>query len=400
MATLCKNCGCPVKFDPSSQRITCGYCGSKFMPGELEEYSRDILEDIEPEKVESDDYMDAYVYACSSCGGEVVVNGTEASTTCIYCGSSSVVFSRIAKSRKPDVIIPFRVSREDALEVVRDKLRKGRMVPRAIKKLKVDDVRGIYIPYWLVNATHRGAVSLHGKIQRFEGDVTIYCAKGGEMQIQNLPVEASSIFNDEMSSKLEPYDIRAVKPFDESYLLGFYSDIADISFGTIREAAESYGKRMFESVAMGSTSCPYDAYVMSRYHDTKIDYPSLGYAMFPAWFITYFHEGQFNIILVNGQTGKVICGVPWDSRLFNTIYWTAASLISAASFFLYKFLFGFMFKLNTIDDLGGNFQVILGLFSVLLMMFAGGWDMLQKTRKSLSLSQDTSTYRFVKRRQG
>ncbi len=400
MATLCKNCGRPVKFDPASQRLTCDFCGSMFRPGELEEYDKDILENIEPSKVDSDDYMDSYVYSCSSCGGEVVVNGTEVSTTCIYCGSPSVAFSRIAKSKKPDLIIPFRVSKEEALQLVRERFGKGVLIPNEIKKFKVDDVRGIYIPYWLVNAKHRGSTVLRGTIEKFEGQVTTYCAKGGDMLIQDLPVEASSLFNDEMSSKLEPYNIKAVKPFDESYLLGFYSDTADISDDDLRRTVGAYGKKMFEDSARNSTTCTYPAHVIESYHDTQIEYSELSYAMFPAWFITYFHQGQFNTILVNGQTGKVVCGVPWNKRLFNIIYACGVTAISVTSFFFYKFLFTNLFEMKTSDDLSINLQLILVLFSFLALMFAGGWDMLQKTFKSLSLTQEASTFRFVKRRQG
>lgn len=48
MAVTCKNCGRPVKFDPDTQRVSCDYCGSKFVPETIEEYGKDFLEQIEP----------------------------------------------------------------------------------------------------------------------------------------------------------------------------------------------------------------------------------------------------------------------------------------------------------------------------------------------------------------
>lgn len=81
MATLCKNCGRPITFDPYSQKLSCDFCGSKFTPGSVREYGQELAEDIVPERVEDKELMDCYVYHCSSCGGEVIVNGTEASTT-------------------------------------------------------------------------------------------------------------------------------------------------------------------------------------------------------------------------------------------------------------------------------------------------------------------------------
>ena len=106
---------------------------------------------------DSKEYMDCYVYTCSSCGGEVIINGKEVSTKCIYCGNSTVVFSRIARRRKPAYILPFKQSRETALEYIRDELKQGFFVPKQLKDFKAEDVCGIYIPYWLVNCNHNGA---------------------------------------------------------------------------------------------------------------------------------------------------------------------------------------------------------------------------------------------------
>ena len=102
--------------------------------------------------------MDCYVYSCSSCGGEIIINGKEASTQCIYCGNPSVIFSRIARRKKPTYILPFKTTREYALDNIRSELKKGLFVPKQLKNFKADDVRGIYIPYWLVNVDHYGAV--------------------------------------------------------------------------------------------------------------------------------------------------------------------------------------------------------------------------------------------------
>ena len=400
MATLCKNCGRPVKFDPASQRLTCDFCGSKFRPDEVEEYAKDLLEDVVPQKTESDDYMDTYVYSCSSCGGEVFVNGSEASTTCIYCGSSSVVFSRIAKNKKPDFIIPFRVSKEEAIKQVRNEFKKGITIPREVKKFRSEDVRGIYIPYWIVNAEHHGSVSLQGTKRSGKYSFPTYYARTGYMEIKDLPVESSTMLSDESSMRLEPFNLGLLKPFDENYLLGFYSNIADIDFGDLQDAVETRGKDIFEEYAKHSTNSDTLPNVTRAYHDTLIDYTSLRYAMFPAWFITYFYKGQFNTILVNGETGKVVCGVPWNKPLIYTLYGVLGTLLSVGSFLMYKLIFQDMFFGPRADDIGDNLKVVLMIVMLIVAMFSVGVNKMRRTLKSLSLTQQTSTFRFVRRRQG
>ena len=160
------------------------------------------------------------------------------------------------------------------------------------------------------------------------------------------------------------------------------------------------GKDIFEEYAKHSTNSDTLPNVTRAYHDTLIDYTSLRYAMFPAWFITYFYKGQFNTILVNGETGKVVCGVPWNKPLIYTLYGVLGTLLSVGSFLMYKLIFQDMFFGPHADDIGDNLKVVLVFVMLILFMFSVGVDKMRRTLKSLSLTQQTSTFRFVRRRQG
>ena len=139
MATLCKNCGHALVFDPEVQKMVCSACGSTFLPEEVESESKQYREDLKAESAEEiyggqkGEFMDCYVYTCSECGGEIIINGTEASTTCVYCGNPNVVFSRIAKQKCPEFVMPFSVTKDEAIRRVRTQLRKGFFIPKEIK---------------------------------------------------------------------------------------------------------------------------------------------------------------------------------------------------------------------------------------------------------------------------
>ena len=122
MATLCKNCATPLIFDPAKQKVVCPSCGGAWDAEEVESNEKKYRENqhaVSAEEVYGpsddlkDEYFDCYIYTCGSCGGEIAINGTEASTKCIYCGSSSVVFDRISKEKAPEFIRP--VFRRDFL---------------------------------------------------------------------------------------------------------------------------------------------------------------------------------------------------------------------------------------------------------------------------------------------
>ena len=136
MATLCKNCSHALVFNPESQLLECSYCGSSFRPDEIESEAKEYRQDLKAESMnevygtEIEKFMDCYVYSCSECGGEIIVNGTEASTTCVYCGNPNVVFSRIARQKCPEYVLPFSVTKEQAIELVRGKIGKGFFIPK------------------------------------------------------------------------------------------------------------------------------------------------------------------------------------------------------------------------------------------------------------------------------
>ena len=129
MASICKNCGATLTFDPDSQLLVCEYCNSRYKPEEIEAELKSSVEDQkavamnEVYGTEDEKLLDCYVYTCNHCGGEIIINGTEASTTCIYCGNSAVVFSRISKQRRPDVIMPFSITKDKAVSLIRERFR-------------------------------------------------------------------------------------------------------------------------------------------------------------------------------------------------------------------------------------------------------------------------------------
>jgi formate C-acetyltransferase len=58
------------------------------------------------------------VYACNSCGGEILADETTAATTCPYCDSTVVMKGQLAGDLRPDYLIPFCITKEQAMDIV------------------------------------------------------------------------------------------------------------------------------------------------------------------------------------------------------------------------------------------------------------------------------------------
>jgi len=403
MATLCKNCSHALVFDPQKQLLVCSSCGSSFKPEEVESEAKDYRQDLKAESMnevyggKEEQFMDCYVYSCSECGGEIIVNGTEASTTCVYCGNPNVVFNRIAKQKCPEYVLPFSITKEKAIELAHEKIDKGIFVPRKIKKFSPDCVRGIYIPYWIVNADFTNAVVIRGKIYRNKSTLIKYYGRAGSMKLENLPIDASRALSDDSSSKLEPFDFTHLKPFDEDYLAGFYSNVSDVTYSDIRGATFDRAEELFQA----------DAFTNVRADDLQIveSRPSLSlskdmiYAMLPVWFITFKYKGQHNTILVNGDSGKVVCGISWNKTLFYILLVILGVILTVAAFFAFKYTLPFVLASGKNASKSAGRLIVL-LVAGIIAMFSTGIRKVVRVIKNVSLTQDKEMFNFMKRRQG
>ena len=402
MATLCSNCGYPLVYDPITRRVVCDACGSAFFPEQIESYDKEFaLNENEAVK----EFMNCNVYTCSSCGGEIVISGQEVSTTCIYCGSPSVIFSRISQTMRPDFILPFQFGREQATEIIRQRFKRGTFIPQAFRNLQPESVHGIYIPYWLVNVYHAESDIYRGEDGSGENSSTYYYARAGRIKLNNLLVESSMELNDESSARLAPYDLRKLKHFDEEYLLGFYSDMSDMTYGELRKTADARASAVLRAT-MSKDIRAHGCRVLDGRSATLID-KNMTSALLPAWFVTVQFEGKPHTILVNGDTGKIVCGLPWSKIKF----WSLVGLVGGGiTFFasIIYFIIGFFFSagfggmggMGIAAALSSLIPTIMPAIFINLVFFLIGLFFYKKVDKQIKLTQSTDTFRFTKKRQG
>lgn len=389
MASLCQNCGGTLLFDPEKKRMSCKMCGASFDVRDVEVKDRTEYEE---------QYMDCNVYVCDHCGGEVIINSTEVSTYCIYCGNPTVVFNRVAKQRRPEFILPFSITQEQAVRILRARIRRSFFVPPNIKHFKPEAVRGIYIPYWIVNANHYNASFLEGRVQEGKRTETHYYERAGHCRFDNLLIDGSKALSDFISEKLEPYDLTSLKIFNENYLAGFYSDMSDLSEQEIINAANRRSDEMFREEivrhVMASGVRVVDSYAYTEINDDKV------YAMLPAWFITTKFNGEPLTILVNGDTGKVVGTFPFDKKRFLSLTIFSALVMSAAFSFCLYHVISYILWMFRYDVDPRLFQpVIYGIIGISAVA-AGAIRRLKRFRDTLRLTKSSQTLRYVKRRQG
>lgn len=351
MIKRCKNCAGRVTYDIDMKGLYCESCGSLFTEAEfesvLDEYEEYPMLDVPKEET-----INCNVYQCSSCGAEISVTDTEASTFCIYCGNPTIVFSRVSKMKKPDAIIPFKVTKEEAMDIVRSTIKKGFFVPKEIKNYKIEQMRGIYIPYYVTSVEYDGSILFSSTVKSGKSSKTIYSKRSAYASMEWLTTDASTTLADSTSQRLEPYYKNDAVPFDENYLVGFYSDMSDVlevdAVRTAKGRARELARAELEKTVKGSSKK-----VLRSREDAEV-YEDVLTAMFPAWFLTFRYKDKPYTVIVNGQTGKLVGGVPWNKGLFIGLVVAASIVFSVACVFLSSLIASVVFPTHRSHSSSSN----------------------------------------------
>lgn len=432
MICKCPKCDGALEYNPAYDKMECPYCGSAFTTHEAMAHQRlhdnavkmtpmsdaaqgnsgnpttppqteEAIRKIEKQVAENDGASVEYVnttgnatqqtlecniYTCTACGAELAVNGVEASTFCAYCGQPTIVFSRVSQELMPKWIIPFRIQKEQAVDGIREKLNKGLFVPREIKNFEVEKVRGIYVPYFLFDIYYYDWQRLRGTVRRGKNNVTKYFIREAECDFKKLTCDASKQLNDESSQRLEPFDLRVIKPFEAGYLSGFYADRYDMTDKQLAGVAIGRSKELFDAEIKKTISAS-GIHIVEN--NPKYQIKNAEYALLPAWFLTFRYKNEPYTMLVNGQTGKVVGAVPFDKAKLTSMF----VVLAVISSIIFTLIGTVIFNKNI--ELDGDVYAII--IAVGVMFYATGIGAFRSVKKNIELTKASRTAKFVRERQ-
>lgn len=397
MIYKCPNCGGALKYDPISKKMICEYCISYFEPEEVSEKTENskavqeesaAASEAEQQNDADDDYMECNIYSCTSCGGELMVNGLETSTFCAYCGQPTIVFNRVSKELKPRYIIPFSVTKEEAIGLIRDKLNSGFFVPDEIKNFETERIKGIYIPYWLCDMDYSDKQSLKGTVGSGKNAKTRYFYRAARTSFKNMTLDASERLSDETSQRLEPFEMRDLVEFNTGYMSGYYADRYDVDQEKIKQVAIVRGKQLFDMEVKRTVRASNIQILDCK---PNINIKEFKYVLLPAWFLTFRYENEAYTFLVNGQTKKVVGGVPFYKSNLIVLICLISSIFTMICTPIVR-----MFLTMDSDDVGDFIAIIIVAGAT---AFASALKNFNKIKQSVELSKSKVMMNFVKERQ-
>lgn len=322
----CPCCGAGLLFRGDSQQLSCEYCDNSFDLETVRAFnaseSQETIEEFQWDQEPSERWSDAEesrlnVFICPSCGGEIMTEETTAASFCPYCDNPTIMPGRLSGGLKPDAIIPFRMSKEDAKEAFR-KLCKGKpLLPGMFtQEQRIEKITGIYVPFWLYDCCgnfdgNYNATRIHTWADanyNYTRTEHFLLKRGARADFQGIPMDGSSKMDNTLMESIEPFDYSQLQNFDMAFLSGYLADKYDIPSDQgkqrVKERVENAFDAQLQSSFLGYST------VVPTSRQLKIDHSKARYALMPVWIFNTRYRGKLYTFAMNGQTGRMTGSFP------------------------------------------------------------------------------------------
>ena len=320
----CTVCGGDLKFTPELQLWKCEWCDKEHTEADLKGFTKEALDTLDKKvevKATREETEDGVVltYKCSYCGAEVVATEEVAQTFCVYCQRPITIMSQVSGEFRPEVVLPFKLVKENALEQFKNFLKGKRFLPNAYRaNQNIEKLTGVYIPFWMFDGTVHFDVSGEADIitSSRQGDYqvtktdTYRFVRAGSLGLKDIPVDASSKTPDDIMDSIEPFDFNELKPFATPYLSGFLAERYDVS----RDESFIRAKKRMEGSADNKVNASLTRYnrVRKGRDDKRTEGVKARYGLLPVWMLNSRFQEKDYLFAMNGQTGKMLGNLPID----------------------------------------------------------------------------------------
>ena len=329
----CPACGASLTFGSQSQQLDCANCGNSFPLETIQQ-----LESVQVENTTDDQLQWQYMggggyteeeaahlrsYRCQACGAEIITDEEVAATECVYCGNPSVMPQVFSGAYRPDGVIPFKKSKQEAQNALREHCRGKKLLPRGfMDENRIEKVTGVYVPFWLFEADAEADMTYKAtKIATHrEGNYMVtntahfLLHRGGHLGFNAVPVDGSKKMDDTLMESIEPYESDKAEAFNTGYLSGYQAQRYDLDAAECQPRAN---ERIRQSVtaAMAGTVMGYASAVPVN-TQIQLQQGQVRQVLMPVWMLNTRWQDKTYTFAMNAQTGRFIGDLPVDKGKF------------------------------------------------------------------------------------
>ena len=332
-----------IEPDPQTGKLKCNYCQKEFEGiGNNIEINISNLKGKNVSVGASDINKfsdDIITVKCKNCGAEVVVDTNDlAKAKCHWCQSNLSVNSQVDNGTVPDMILPFKISKEEAYKLAKKYVRKKSLFAnRKFKKdFTIDNLKGVYFPYFIVDSNQHVNASGIGKhitkkITENNGNKTTHLfdvdsykiEREFDIAIDDLSIEAnlSRIVKEyknqtnNIINSIMPFDTENCVRFASNYLIGYNAEKRDIDTNDVDEMVMKYCNEIIMDFIKKDTQF-YDYFV--QLPQVKVEEIGSQWvtAYLPVWLYSY-RDTDFvlHYVAVNARTGETNGSIPFNHKI-------------------------------------------------------------------------------------
>lgn len=350
----CPSCGGVLVFDPQGQNLKCEYCKHEINLSDSRQhptaYGFDNDSELEPQVWGER----SHAVKCKSCGAQTVFEAFVVSDRCPFCGNSNIQEEVITTGIMPESIIPFKISAEAAIGLYKKWLRGKWLAPSKLRKginsQKVQ-LTGMYVPCWSFDADTSSYYTAtageyyyvtvyttqvrNGKTERVahqERRTRWYPVSGYYAEdFRNYIVDSSVHIDDNMYSRIQPYNLEALTPYKSEYLSGFKAERYSVDLKTGWETAK---ERLSELISRGIIAQINADEVKDLHFKTAYGSKKYKHILLPLWFSSFKYKEKIYGYMINGQTGRVDGKSPLSPWKVTALVIGIAALVGIGYFFI------------------------------------------------------------------
>ena len=316
----CTQCGGETSFDIIKQRYVCSHCGTESEPeSHTAEYHN--WKKLQQEK-RHERQGEAKLFSCPACGAQTLASADDVSAECPFC-HNTMIDSKVDEDSIPEIIIPFKITREEAKKRLGDWISSNSSNPAsaAIQK-RLQQLTGCYLPYHIVRGTFKGIMDIAnqaGESQKYPFNA----------HLDHTAVNASKDWDNIFLDGIEPFDFNEAREFDYRYLVNQKAKTQNIpSEELATRIFDETTLELYETLTEITHTKEFDVKLQNQNNDTFL-------AALPAYVIQCDNGIA---AAVNGQTGKVAI---MTGRTINmTANWWIRPTAFTIGIWLFCFLLG------------------------------------------------------------
>ena len=329
LSFTCASCGSHMCFDPDTQGLKCSHCGRvDVIPAPLIE-APEYSYDPKTASYDAPDWegMEGISVRCKGCGAQTIIPADATTASCPFCGSQYVVDDTAIPGIKPESVMPFKISRDKAVEMFRTWTKGEFMAPGAFRKKShdVDNLTGVYVPFWTYDAELHTSYTadigedhtvtktrvVDGKKETYTETYTTWYPISGEDSgsFDDRIICATDRLDNRMIGQLGTFSTKVLNRYAPAFLAGFTAERYTLG---VREGWEKLIPGMqyeMEKKIISSLPGNRQRNVVYRHTFSNVRFKHI---LLPIWINSYRYKKKIYRFMINGETGEMMGDSPFS----------------------------------------------------------------------------------------